>query len=85
MVGVAIHQRDGARPSGPVPRTEVVVAEGYAQLLSDDFAQVAGASAATVAEFTRDAAAQWHMRKALQGFDSDPVSFAAKMGHVRQP
>ncbi|GAA1281722.1 MULTISPECIES: TerD family protein [Streptomyces] len=85
MVGVAIHQRDGAMTFGDVTGTEVVVAERYTQLLSNDFAQVAGASAATVAEFTRDAAGQWHIRKALQGFDSDPVSFAAEMGHGRQP
>jgi tellurium resistance protein TerD len=85
MVGVAIHQRDGAMTFADVTGTQVVVAERYTELLSDDFAQVSGANAATVAEFTRDGAGQWRMHKALHGFTTDPVSFAAEMGRVRQP
>ncbi|MEV5696509.1 MULTISPECIES: TerD family protein [Streptomyces violaceoruber group] len=80
VVGVAIHQDDGHKTFGDVSNTGVVVAEGYEELLTDDFQRVAGATAATVAEFTRNTSGAWEFREAVRGFDSDPVLFTAEMG-----
>ena len=84
VVGVAIHQDGGPRTFSDIANAGVLVVEGYRQLLADDFAQVAGARATTVAEFTRDASGAWGMREIMRGFDSDPVLFTAEMGSIRQ-
>ncbi|MGW2524533.1 TerD family protein [Streptomyces sp. NPDC001617] len=84
VVGVAIHQDGGPRTFGDISNAGVVVLEGYRQLLADDFGGVADATAATVAEFTWDAAGAWEFRKMVRGFDSDPVLFTAEMGSVGQ-
>ncbi len=62
----------------------MVVVHGYRQLVADDFARVADATAATVAEFTRDSSGAWEMRETIRGFDSDPVLFAAEMGNPQR-
>ncbi|MET9162442.1 TerD family protein [Streptomyces parvulus] len=80
VVGVAIHQDDGHKTFGDVSNTGVVVTEGYEELLTDDFQQVSGATAATVAEFTRNASGAWEFHEAVRGFDSDPVLFTQEMG-----
>lgn len=80
VVGVAIHQDGGPRTFGDISNAGVVVVEGYRQLIADDLARVADATAATVAEFTRDSAGVWEMREMIRGFDSDPVVFTAEMG-----
>jgi tellurium resistance protein TerD len=80
VVGVAIHQSGGPRVFGDISNAGVLVVEGYRQLLVDDFAGVADATATTVAEFTRDADGAWHMHEMIRGFDSDPVLFTAEMG-----
>ncbi|MFE7171466.1 TerD family protein [Streptomyces sp. NPDC057616] len=82
VVGVAIHQDRGARTFGDISNAGVVVVEGYRELLVNDFAQVADATAATVAEFARDASGRWGFREMVQGFDADPVLFAAEMGRT---
>ncbi|MFF4500403.1 TerD family protein [Streptomyces sp. NPDC001401] len=84
VVGVAIHQDGGPRTFGDISNAGVLVVEGYRQLLADDFAGVADATAATVAEFDRDASGVWEFREMVRGFDSDPVLFTAEMGGVRQ-
>ncbi|MCZ0984773.1 TerD family protein [Streptomyces diastatochromogenes] len=84
VVGVAIHQDGGPRTFGDIANAGVLVLEGYRQLLSDDFAGVADATAATIAEFTRDASGAWELREMVRGFDSDPVLFMAEMGSIRQ-
>lgn len=84
VVGVAIHQDGGPRTFGDVSDAGVVVVEGYRQLLADDFAGVADATAATVAEFTRNAAGGWELHAMIRGFDSDPVLFTAEMGRIPQ-
>ncbi|MFD1661097.1 TerD family protein [Streptomyces caeni] len=84
VVGVAIHQDGGLRTFGDVSNAGVAVVEGYRQLLADDFARVSGATAATVAEFTRNAAGAWELREMIRGFDSDPVLFTAEMGRISQ-
>jgi stress response protein SCP2 len=80
VVGVAIHQNSGPKTFGDMSNVGVLVVEGYQELLKDDFAQVSGSSAATVAEFTRDASGTWEFHEMVGGFDSDPVVFAAEMG-----
>ncbi|WP_432164941.1 TerD family protein [Streptomyces sp. bgisy031] len=84
VVGVAIHQDGGPRTFSDIANAGVLVLEGYRQLLSDDFAGVADATAATIAEFTRDASGAWELREMVRGFDSDPVRFTAEMGSIRQ-
>ncbi|MFC8434637.1 TerD family protein [Streptomyces sp. NPDC057253] len=83
VVGVAIHQDGGPRTFGDLTHRGVLVVEGYRQLLADDFTGVADATAATIAEFTRDASGGWHFRELIRGFDSNPAGFMAEMGSVR--
>ncbi|WP_306185370.1 MULTISPECIES: TerD family protein [unclassified Streptomyces] len=80
VVGVAIHQDAEPWTFGDISHAGVVVVHGYQQLLADDFAQVADATAATVAEFTRDSTGAWRLREMIRGFDSDPVLFVSEMG-----
>ncbi|MFD6425610.1 TerD family protein [Streptomyces sp. NPDC060198] len=80
VVGVAIQQRDGRKTFGTVAGTGVQIREGYTELGEDDFSRVASATAAVVAEFTRDGAGVWAYHWALRGFDGDPSTFAAEMG-----
>ncbi|MEO3768472.1 TerD family protein [Streptomyces sp. B8F3] len=82
VVGVAIQQGAGRRTFGEVAGTGVQVREGHVELAADDFAAVAGATAATVAEFVREPAGTWGFRPVVQGFDADPASFSALMGTV---
>lgn len=81
VVGVAIHQNSGPKSFSDLSNAGVLVVEGYTELLKDDFSQVAGSTAATVAEFTRDASAAWQFHEMVRGFDSDPVGFTAEMGN----
>ncbi|WP_263982851.1 TerD family protein [Streptomyces spinosus] len=80
VVGVAIHQDSAPFTFGDMSNAGVAVVEGYRQLIADDFAGVADATAATVAEFIRDSAGLWRMREMIRGFDSDPVLFTEEMG-----
>lgn len=80
LVGVAIQQGEGRKVFGDVANTAVRIREGYTDLAEDDFASVAGATAATVAEFTRDETGKWRFRPGLRGFDADPDAFVSLMG-----
>jgi stress response protein SCP2 len=82
VVGVAIHQNSGPKTFGEISNAGVLVVEGYKELLKDDFAQVPGCSATTVAEFTRQTSSAWEFHEMVRGFDSDPVVFAAEMGNA---
>ncbi|MFI5757836.1 TerD family protein [Streptomyces sp. NPDC051569] len=82
LVGVAIQQRDGRRTFGDIASPEIQFQEGYTELAEYDFADVAGSTAATVAEFTRDASGAWQFRTSVRGFDTDPQSFGALMGRA---
>ncbi|UXY26080.1 TerD family protein [Streptomyces sp. HUAS TT20] len=84
VVGVAIHQDGGPRTFGDISNAEVVVFEGYRQLLADDFGRVADATSATVAEFIRNASGAWELHEMIRGFDSDPVLFTTEMGRIAQ-
>jgi stress response protein SCP2 len=85
VVGVAIHQDGGPRTFGDISNPGVLVVEGYTELVADHFAGVAGSTAATVVEFTRDGSGGWDLHEILRGFDSDPVVFTEEMGSLRQP
>ncbi|WP_405880854.1 TerD family protein [Streptomyces sp. NBC_01136] len=85
VVGVAIHQNHGPKTFGDISNAGVLVVKGYSELLADDFARVAGSTAATVAEFTRDVSGTWEFHEMIRGFDSDPVVFTAEMGSTPQP
>ncbi|MFI9201060.1 TerD family protein [Streptomyces sp. NPDC053048] len=80
VVGVAIQQRWGRRTFADVEGTQVRIAEGTTELRRDGFAGVADATAATVAEFARNADGAWEFRGTVQGFDTDPAAFARVMG-----
>ncbi|MFD9540494.1 TerD family protein [Streptomyces sp. NPDC060022] len=81
VVGVAIQQRDGRKTFGQIEHTAVQIREGYTNLDEDDFSGVSAATAAVVAEFTRNASGSWGFHAAVRGFDGDPDSFAAVMGN----
>ncbi|MFR0355651.1 TerD family protein [Streptomyces sediminimaris] len=83
VVGVSIHQDGGHRTFGDIANAAVVVVEKYTELLADDFARVAGSTATTVVEFTRNASGEWDLREVIRGFDSDTAVFAMEMGTVR--
>jgi tellurium resistance protein TerD len=85
VVGVAVHQSDGPKTFGDVSNIGVLIVEGYRELLTDDLARVTGATAATVAEFTRNASGAWEFHEVIRGFDSDPVRFATEMGSAPRP
>ncbi|MFJ9720639.1 TerD family protein [Streptomyces sp. NPDC101213] len=80
VVGVAIHQDTGSKTFGDLSNAGVLVVEGYTELLKDDFARIAGSTAGTVAEFTRDASGTWEFHATVRGFDSEPVVFSTEMG-----
>lgn len=80
VVGVAIQQSGGRRTFGDIANTGVRISEGYTELAKHDFTAVSGATAATVAEFTRNGSGVWEFREDVRGFDVDPDSFARLMG-----
>ncbi|MFD4032338.1 TerD family protein [Streptomyces sp. NPDC058637] len=81
VVGVAIQQRDGHKTFGHIEQTAVQIREGYTNLAEDDFSGVQAATAAVVAEFTRDETGSWGFHSAVRGFDGDPDTFATVMGN----
>ncbi|GAB2919858.1 TerD family protein [Streptomyces mayteni] len=80
VVGVAIQQRPGRVTFADIAGNGYRVVEGYTKLAEGDFGAVADATAATVAEFTRDERGEWSFRLALRGFDTDPEAFTRLMG-----
>lgn len=80
VVGVAIQQRAGRMVFGDIANPGFRILEGYTTLAQSDFADVAGATAATVAEFTRNESGEWEFHVLVRGFDADPNTFARTMG-----
>ncbi|MEJ8640711.1 TerD family protein [Streptomyces sp. MS1.HAVA.3] len=86
VVGVVIQSGAGGAGTGAaktfadVGGTGFRIREGHTDLAQGDFEEVPFATAATVAEFTRDAAGAWSFEARLRGFDSDPEEFARTMG-----
>ncbi|MFG2616584.1 TerD family protein [Streptomyces sp. NPDC048507] len=88
VVGVVIQDAGGAagadrKTFADVAGTGLRIREGYTDLATGDFAEVARATSATVARFTRDAEGGWSLDAALLGFDADPQEFARIMGAAR--
>ncbi|MFI1645346.1 TerD family protein [Streptomyces avidinii] len=85
LVGVVIQKAD-ADPAGrtktfaDIAGTGFRIREGHTDLAQGDFAAMAAATAATVAEFTRDASGAWSFDLRLRGSDADPEEFARTMG-----
>ncbi|OII63459.1 TerD-family protein [Streptomyces sp. CC53] len=80
VVGVAIQQGGGQVVFGQVAHTQLVLKEGYDELMAVDFSGLRDATAATVVEFTREGGGPWRMHPLVRGFDGDPQSFARDMG-----
>ncbi|MFF8263621.1 TerD family protein [Streptomyces virginiae] len=72
-----------AKTFADVAGTGFRIREGHTDLAEGDFAGVPAATAATVAEFTRDASGAWAFDVRLEGFDTDPEEFTRAMGGVR--
>ncbi|MFF6888198.1 TerD family protein [Streptomyces sp. NPDC012421] len=79
VVGVAIQQGGGRVVFGRIAQASVRVSQGYTELLTDDFASAAEATAATIVEFVRDASG-WTLRPLQRAFDTDPGTFGSLMG-----
>ncbi|MET7766712.1 TerD family protein [Streptomyces sp. NPDC005393] len=80
VVGIAIQQGAGRKTFGDVANTHVRITEGYTELMESDFTGVSGATAATVAVFTRDDSGEWGIQSVIRGFDTEPEAFAQLMG-----
>ncbi|WP_351229259.1 TerD family protein [Streptomyces sp. NPDC002133] len=80
VVGVVIQQRGRGLTFSDIRNTGVRILEGPVELANEDLAGVPEASAATVAEFTRDGSGAWQLRPAVRGFAADPAEFAELMG-----
>ncbi|MDH6224585.1 MULTISPECIES: TerD family protein [Streptomyces] len=78
VVGAVVQQGTVGRTFAQVPQARYRVAEGYATLTEEDFAEVGGARAATLCEFVR-AGSRWEFRPAVRGFQ-DPEGFPRIMG-----
>ncbi|MFF4432738.1 TerD family protein [Streptomyces sp. NPDC001513] len=72
-----------AKTFADIAGTGFRIREGHTDLAESDFASVPSATAATVAEFTRDDSGAWSFEVRLRGFDADPEEFARVMGGVR--
>ncbi|MEU7551406.1 TerD family protein [Streptomyces sp. NPDC044571] len=87
VVGVVIQDTGprGARTKtfAAIGGTGIRIREGYTDLAVGDFAGVPTATAATVAQFMRDAAGGWSLDAAVRGFDADPGEFVRIMGAAR--
>lgn len=82
VIGVVVQQGGGRWTFGDVAGKGVLVQQGYAELMTDDLASVAGATAATVGEFVRNTSGEWDFHAMLRGFDGDPDVFARTMGRM---
>jgi tellurium resistance protein TerD len=80
VIGVVIQQRDRRQTFAEVVRPDIRLLEGYTPLLEYDFASVPEATAATVAEFFRGDAGEWHFHDDIRGYTTDPAGFGALMG-----
>ncbi|MCT2590603.1 TerD family protein [Streptomyces sp. N2-109] len=80
VVGVAIQQAGGRRTFAEIVNPGIRILEGYTELAVDEFAGVAGATAATIGEFTRNGPESWGFHSLVRGFDADPDTFTRVMG-----
>jgi tellurium resistance protein TerD len=82
VIGVAIQQGEGRKTFGEVPNAAVRIREGYEELSQSDFSGVPSATAATVAEFARGEAGEWHHKVVLRGYDGAAEEFVSAMGRA---
>lgn len=80
VVGVVVQQHPERTVFGDVANASARVREGYTDLAEHDFTDVAGCTAAVIAEFSREPGGVWRFRELLRGFDSDLSAFTADMG-----
>jgi len=83
VIGVVIQQIQEHRTFVSVLNPAFRIREGYTVLAEDDFGDVLGATAATVAEFVRESSDGWSFRSGVQGFEDDPSTFTRIMGRMR--
>ncbi|MEW2372061.1 TerD family protein [Streptomyces sp. NPDC006656] len=88
VVGVVIQDPGPAGAPGrivfsAVAGTGLRVRAGHTDLAVTDFAELAGATAATVAEFVRDGEGGWALDARARGFDADPQKYTRLMGAPR--
>ncbi|MGW2671924.1 TerD family protein [Streptomyces sp. NPDC001272] len=88
VVGVVIHDPGPAGAPGRIDFSAVAgtglrVRAGHTDLAVTDFAELAGATAATVAEFVRDGEGGWSLDARAHGFDADPQKYTRLMGAAR--
>ncbi|MCY0950102.1 TerD family protein [Streptomyces sp. H27-S2] len=85
VVGVVIQRagEGGTRKTfADIEGAGVRIREGHTDLAATGFDSIATATAATVAEFTRDGSGGWSLAARLHGFDTDPEEFTRIMGAV---
>ncbi|MCF3961815.1 TerD family protein [Streptomyces fuscigenes] len=83
LVGVAIQQGAGELTFGSVAHPHVRVVEDRDELAQYDFGDLAGATAATLAEFHRQPRGAWQFRRLVHGFDGiDADTFGRRMGEA---
>ncbi|MDX2764685.1 TerD family protein [Streptomyces europaeiscabiei] len=80
VIGVAIQQGSGEKTFVNVQQPGLRIREAYTVLAEDDFGSVLGSTAATIAEFVRDATGEWAFHPGITGYDEDPATFARVMG-----
>ncbi|MFD6875556.1 MULTISPECIES: TerD family protein [unclassified Streptomyces] len=88
VVGVVIQDSGGGdaadrKTFAAIAGTGLRIREGYENLAETDFAGVADATAARVAEFVRDTHGGWALEARPHGFDVEPQEFTRVMGAVR--
>ncbi|MGW2212486.1 TerD family protein [Streptomyces sp. NPDC001781] len=84
VVGVVIQQGRSRSTFASVLNPAVRVTEGHTTLFEADFTAARDATAAVVAEFTRDTSGEWSLRAGVHGFDEDPATFTRVMGSKRR-
>ncbi|WP_217237366.1 TerD family protein [Streptomyces sp. AC555_RSS877] len=85
VVGVVIQQRSDHTTFVNVLNPALRIREGYTVLTEDNFGDVLGATATTVAEFVREGSGTWTFQPGVHGFEDDPATFTATMGRARRP
>ncbi|MDN3021296.1 TerD family protein [Streptomyces sp. S.PB5] len=85
VVGAVIQQRSEERTFVGVVNPGLRIREGYTVLAEENFGEILGATAATVAEFVRDGSGTWEFHPGTHGFEGDPSTFTAAMGKVHKP
>ncbi|MFD7609814.1 TerD family protein [Streptomyces sp. NPDC059828] len=80
VVGVVIQQHGGEKVFGDIPNTGIRILDGHAELAADDLSGIPDATAAAIAEFTRDGSGSWQLRTEVRGYVADPAEFSELMG-----